>query len=306
MHDATLTCSPSHDEAVTCTEPDGSAYSASEHPGELWAIVLTEGGERHRSPTFPRRWRGQRQYRLESRPPLPLPEALERIGLLVTGKRTFVVTHASRAGDVEASVAGFDDVRVVSQPCDRGTAAGVLLPAHFIHARDPRGRVAVFSADSVTLDEAIWRHLSAVTRFAAMNPEWLVLLGAEPTAPDSCHGWIEPGECVGWAGTGSVNEVRGFWERPSERLARGLLRQGCLWPSFAFVTSVAVLVEIGFECLPLLHDRLTRLEIFSGTQYEPWALRQAYEFAPSADFARAVLESPAAPLAVSQIPEPIS
>jgi len=295
-----------HDATLTCSKPHASAYDTTERPGALWAIVLTGGGaEGSRSAHLPRRWRGPRHYRLEPRPPLPLPETLEHIGSLVPGKRTFVVTHAGRASDVEASVAGFGDVRVVSQPCDRGTAAGVLLPAHFIHARDPRGRVVVFSADSVTIDQAAWRHVGAVTRFVAMNPEWLVLLGAEATAPDSYHGWIEPGECVGWAGTGSVNEVRGFWGKPSERLARGLFRQGCLWPSFAFVTSVAVLVETGLECLPLLHDRLARLPIFAGTQYEPWALRQAYEFAPAADFARAVLESSTAPLAVSQIPEPI-
>jgi hypothetical protein len=38
--------------------------------------------------------------------------------------------------------------------------------------------------------------------------------------------------------------------------------------------------------------------LFSGTQYEAWALRQAYLFAPVADFSRTVLESPSLALAV--------
>ena len=42
--------------------------------------------------------------------------------------------------------------------------------------------------------------------------------------------------------------------------------------------------------------------MFTGTQYEAWALRQAYLFAPTADFSRAVLASSTIPLAVAEIP----
>jgi hypothetical protein len=45
-----------------------------------------------------------------------------------------------------------------------------------------------------------------------------------------------------------------------------------------------------------------RMGLFSGTQYEAWALRQAYLFAPAADFSRAVLESPPLPLSVAEMP----
>src|SRR4029077_18746263 len=36
--------------------------------------------------------------------------------------------------------------------------------------------------------------------------------------------------------------------------------------------------------------------------YEAWALRQAYLFAPAADFSRTVLESPSLALAVAEVP----
>ena len=290
-----------HDRTATCTEPRAFVEGRDEQDGELWAIVLTGGeGERPGSPPGPG---NAREHPDPRTPRAPLRQTLEQIGLLVSPTRTVVVTHAGRAPRLDARLDGPGEVRVISQPTDRGTAASVLLPAHWIHARDPRGRVAVFAAEHALLQDAVFRrHVGGVTRFVAAHPEWLVLLGAEPTEPDTHHGWIEPGERVGWVGADPVNEVRGFWEEPPEELARGLFQQGCLWHSFVFVASIAALVEAGLRCLPLLHDRLVRLEIFTGTQYEPWALRQAYEFAPTADFARAVLQSPSAPLAVSRIP----
>jgi hypothetical protein len=57
--------------------------------------------------------------------------------------------------------------------------------------------------------------------------------------------------------------------------------------TFVVAASVAALIEAGRRCLPMLHDRLTRLGLFVGTPYESWALRQAYQFAPTADFCRA-------------------
>lgn len=291
---------------LTCTEPEASVYARDEGAGELWAIVLTGGEGRRRESPSPASAINETTdscvARAEASTAVPLSLTLERVASLVPPRRIFVVTAACRPCRLDADARGLADVRLIAQPCDRGTAAGVLLPAHVIHARDPRGRVAVFAAEHAIAEDAVWRHVGAVTRFVAANPEWLVLLGAEPSGPDGHHGWIEPGERLGWAGAGSVDAVRTFWEQPPDDVARGLFRQGCLWPSFVFVVTVAALVETGLRCVPLLHDRLARLELFAGTRYEPWALRQAYEFAPTADFARAVLESPSVPLAVSRIP----
>ena len=85
-------------------------------------------------------------------------------------------------------------------------------------------------------------------------------------------------------------------------MARGLFKLGHLWNTSVFATSVGALIDAGSQCLPLLHDRLIRLGVFVGTPYESWALRQAYQFAPTADFSRAVLESSSLSLAVAKVP----
>jgi mannose-1-phosphate guanylyltransferase len=232
-----------------------------------------------------------------------LRQTLERVALLIPPQRIVVVTQASHDRYLGGELAGFPSVHVLAQPCNRGTAAGVLMPAHWIRARDPHAIVAVFPADHFILEEdAFMRHVAEVARYVRAHPDWLVLLGATPTEPDPDYGWIELGAPMGGAGQGAVNRIRGFWEKPTEESARQLFALGCLWNTFVFAGSVATLVAAGRECIPLLHDRLIRLAVFAGTPYESWALRQAYLFAPAASFSRAVLESSAISLAVSQMP----
>jgi len=58
----------------------------------------------------------------------------------------------------------------------------------------------------------------------------------------------------------------------------------------------------GARCLPVLHERLAGIERFAGSEHEPWAIHQAYAYAPRASFSRAVLEACPSLLAVSRLP----
>ena len=82
-----------------------------------------------------------------------------------------------------------------------------------------------------------------------------------------------------------------------------LFQAGCLWNMFVFAARVSALVEAGAVCVPLLHDRLARLELFLGTRHEPWAIRQACMLAPTANFSRSVLEDESLSRIVSTVPD---
>jgi len=66
--------------------------------------------------------------------------------------------------------------------------------------------------------------------------------------------------------------------------------------------SPATLVQIGWQALPEMSDRLAHIEPFVGTPEEADALRQAYELMPRANFSKNVLEACPDALAVSQLP----
>lgn len=269
----------------------------------LWAIVLA-GGEGTRLRSVTRRLYGEerpKQYAVLSGTRSLLCQTLDRVARLVPPHRTVVVTLASHARYLVAELADRPGISVLPQPCDRGTAAGVLLPAHWIHARDPQATAVVFPTDHFILEEArFMEQVAAAADHARAHAEWLVLLGAPPTEPEPDYGWIEPGERLGWAGA-PLHRIRRFLEKPAEAQARQLFARGCLWNTFVFAASVSALIEAGRQAVPLLHDRLVRLGVFIGTRHEPWALEQAYLLAPHAEFSRFVFESPALPLAVATI-----
>lgn len=273
--------------------------------GDLWAIVLA-GGEGLRLRALTREMYGvarPKQFATFTGSKSLLRQTLERVSLLVPPERIVVVTQASHARFLGAELAGLPAVHVLSQPSDRGTAAGVLLPAHWIRARDPHAIIAVFPADHFIRDESgFMSHVAEVVDYVREHPDWLVLLGAPPTDPDPDYGWIEPGARLGWAGCRAVHQVRAFREKPSQESACRLFTLGCLWNTLIFISGVAALIEAGRACVPLLHDRLVRLAVFAGTQFEAWAVRQAYLFAPAADFSRSVLASTLPRLAVACLP----
>jgi mannose-1-phosphate guanylyltransferase len=270
----------------------------------LWAIVLA-GGEGARLGGLTRWLYGHerpKQYTALGGTRSLLRQTLDRVGRLVPPHQTVVVTMAHHARFLEPEVADLPGISVLYQPCDRGTAAGVLMPAHWIHARDPGATVVVFPTDHFIPDGAAFMvSVAEAVEHAQAHPPWLVLLGAPPTEPDTEYGWIEPGEPLDWPGRAAVRRVEGFVEKPSAIQARRLFAQGSLWNTFVFAADLEGLLETGREGVPLLHDRLLRFEVFVGTRHEPWAITQAYQLSPRADFCRSVLEATSRPFAVATI-----
>lgn len=273
--------------------------------GELWAVVLA-GGEGVRLRPLIRRVCGDerpKQYAPLVGSRSLLRHTLDRVGLVVPPGRTLVVTARDHARYIAAELHGPSAPHVLVQPENRGTAAGILFPAHWIQWGDPTATVAVFPSDHFVVEQQVFmRHVLEIADVVGRHPEWIVLLGAHPTEPDTEYGWIEPGENLGPSLGAGLYRVRRFWEKPSVETARACLARGCLWNTLVFVSKVGTLVETGRQCVPQLHARLAGIAPFAGTEDETWAIQQAYALAPSANFSRAILESGLPRLAVSKLP----
>lgn len=280
----------------------GLARTETQH---CWAVILA-GGEGMRLRPLVRRMLGAdrpKQYvRLLGQQTL-LRQTLDRVSLAIPEERTLVVTVRRHAGYISEEFSGGTHPRILAQPLDRGTAAGVLYPAHWIAWRNPEATVAIFPSDHFMLGEtSFMAHVAEVVAWVEKHPERLVLLGAPPSSPEVEYGWIEPGEALGDVSTGPVRAVRQFWEKPSVARARACLESGHLWNTSVLVGKVATLVQTGWQALPALSDRLAHIEPFVGTPEEADAVRQAYELMPRANFSKDVLEATGDALAVSRLP----
>ena len=273
--------------------------------GSLWAVVLA-GGEGTRLRPLVRHLCGDERPKQFS--PLLgsrtlLRQTLDRVGLLIPLERTVVVTLQAHARYLERELGEKPRPHVLSQPESRGTAAGILLAAQWIEARDPGATLLCFPSDHLVLEEAAFmEHMEELAAFVRREPRRIVLLGAPPSQPETEYGWIEPGERVGWTSQGPVHSIRGFREKPSKEAAAALLLRGNLWNTFVFAARAAVLLSAGRECAPALYNRLAPLRAFAGGEPERWAVRQAYALAPTVDFSRSILEACPQMLAVSKLP----
>src|SRR5580704_7832063 len=100
---------------------------------------------------------------------------------------------------------------VLVQPQDRGTAAGIFFPAHWIYSTDPDAVVAVFPSDHFILEgDAFMRHIGKVATFVRRQPERMVLIGAQADTAETEYGWIEPGDPLGEIGADQILRVTRF------------------------------------------------------------------------------------------------
>jgi len=273
--------------------------------GQLWSIVLAGGEGKRLRPLVERIHPDGRpkQYAVLVGSRSLLRQTLDRTARLVPPERTLVVTTRSHSPFFSAELPEAEGPTLVVQPRDRGTGAGVLLPAYWIARRDPQAWVAVFPSDHfVGDDEAFTTHVADLALAAARHPDRIHLLGAQPEAPETGYGWIEPGAALDRLPAGGLRRVARFWEKPTAEVASACMARGGLWNTFVMVARVSTLIEAGLRALPDLAERLSRIAPVIGSERDASMLDAAYLRAPSANFSADVLSVMPSMLAVSKLP----
>jgi mannose-1-phosphate guanylyltransferase len=217
-----------------------------------------------------------------------LQQTLARTRLRIPESRTIVSGLDRHAEYLAADVKG-SDVRVLLQPSNRGTAAGLLWPVYWIHHTDPGAVVIALPSDHfVYEDRRFMDHVVGVSAFLEENSQWLVLVGARPAEPDSGYGWIERAESVEGHGSETVWRVRQFVEKPTNDAARTFFARGHLWNTFVVMGRTDTFINAARLCAPEIHAALSDAARHAGTEGEREAIESAWSMFPAASFSDAV------------------
>ena len=247
--------------------------------GRLWSVVLAAGqGCRLRDTvrgllgaTLPKQF-----CRLGGAGTL-LQESVDRLASRVPGARTVVVVSREHRAVAREQLAG-RACRIVSQPADRGTAAGLALALPPILRRDPDAIVVVQPSDTGIADDAAF--LEGID--TAVRAGGIVLLGVGSAGPSTDYGWI----LCGGVG-GPLRSVDGFVEKPSYEVAARLHREGHLWNTMVLVARARDLFDLIADVVPGV--ALPIADAWRDAR-PAQALRAAYDTLPRADFSRDVLQ----------------
>lgn len=251
---------------------------------DVWTIVLAGGaGRRLASVTggVPKQF-----WRPRGTMPSLLDATLERLFRVNVPERTVsVVDAAHRQYLPPAPTAPF--ARVIYQPTDRGTAAGVLLPLMFVLEREPQAIVILTPADHAFDDQEVFEQgiVRGISRIRSGLSD-IVLFGSEPHSVSADLGWI-----TATTPRGHFREfqlVADFVEKPAPGDALQLFADGSVWNTMVLVANGRALAKHFQDHLPLHMDVMTAAMALDDAAREQF-LADWYPELPRADFSRDVI-----------------
>lgn len=306
---------------TTLEVADGARLKRSPRADEArrrWSIVLA-GGEG-------RRMAGWVQDRVGERRPKQfcafigsrtmLQHTLDRAVRLVSEDQ--VITAIGHGQGIFLPRGGGPEVpgRVVEQPADRGTAAGVLLAATHVRERDPEATVLILPSDHfIHPDRAFCRHAAHACWLADRFQDRFVLLGAIAEGAETDYGWILPERRrhspMPFGPGYRVWPVAKFREKPDSVEAAGLLRAGGLWNTLVVAVKVRALWTTARRLLPNMFERFSFLHrvlraVRKGRaqrEREDEVVQDIYLDMKPADFSRDLLQHVAASTLVQVMDE---
>ncbi|MDP1675517.1 MAG: sugar phosphate nucleotidyltransferase [Bacteroidota bacterium] len=177
---------------------------------------------------------------------------------------------------------------IITQPYNRETGPGILLPLLHVHHADPQAIVALFPSDHFILQEERYRaFVSKAFEFVSKHNNYIVALGIVPSTLQYGYGWIEKGDNLFSEGLWSV---RKFWEKPDGRELQHLFEKKCLWNTMTLIGTSLNFLNLCKEHMNEVFVPLNRTVQYFGTSSESDLTDFVFKRILSVNFSSRVLE----------------
>ena len=259
----------------------------------VWSIVLA-GGEGERVKPLVLRWLGRhqpKQYCTFVGNRSMFQHTVERATTLTSPERTIVVAALHHDSQVSSQLRGRPIGKLLLQPTNCNTAAGIFLPLAYLRARDPHAIVVILPSDHFISPEYPFLETvrQAVVSAEAM-PARMLLLGVQPDGVETDYGWIQRGLPLHSSPDYPVHAVSSFFEKPGVAQADAALRTGGLWNTLVLTATVESLWRAGCTCFPDMMPLFERLTPAWDTPDEGSLLAAAYRKMPVYNFSSHLLQ----------------
>lgn len=212
-----------------------------------------------------------------------LEETYDRAKGIVPETSIFISANEAYLEKILDIFPDFPKERLILEPSPRGTAPAIGLVAAVIEAALPGAIIATIASDHAIENQdafttAIKTAFSAVER----NRDSLVVVGINPTSPDTGLGYIRMGERCRESGTEEIFSVNEFKEKPDQATAESYIANWrYLWNAGYFIFSAeAMLGWIDTYAPELAKITRTVSQLAKQDTLSHEALADIYEHAP--------------------------
>ncbi|MGC9158066.1 MAG: mannose-1-phosphate guanylyltransferase [Terracidiphilus sp.] len=217
-----------------------------------------------------------------------IQQTVERLKPLAHPAKSWVITNEYLAEEIADQLREVPAAQIIREPVARNTAPACGLAAFLIERENPDAVLGVFPSDHVIADEP--RYLKALQKGIAVAAagERIVVLGIEPTRPETGYGYIETGD---FTRDEDALHVRRFIEKPNLQRAEEFVSAGnYYWNSGMFLWSARTLANAVREHLPETAPLLEAIAAAYGTPAFEEVFHAAYSKCENISVDYAVLE----------------
>ena len=248
--------------------------------------VILAGGRGTRFWPLSRKRRAKQLLALDGKHTM-IQQTVSRLLPVSSPKRFWVITNEDLQREIGRQLPRIDKKQIVAEPIGRNTAPAIGLAAYILADRDPQAVIGMFPSDHVIGDEKRYRAVLEQGIAIAAAGENIVVLGINPTRPETGYGYIEAGEKIK---AGPIS-VRRFTEKPDAELAASFVAaQNYYWNSGMFLWSARTLADALDEYLPRTAAILKKIAATYGTPKFRSTFRKLYPKCENISVDHAIIE----------------
>ena len=175
----------------------------------------------------------------------------DRLKKVVPTENIFILTTEDYKSLVKEQLPNVSDDNLILEPRIMKTAACNLLAAKLIYQKNKDAKIIVSPSTHLVYDSNDFE-INVMTAFDFANEENLVILGAEPTRPDSNLSYVQF-----IADENKIKKVKTFIDKPSIEFAETFINSGdFLWNTGILVYSVKSIINSFIKYSPSMNESL--------------------------------------------------
>ena len=248
--------------------------------------VILAGGRGTRFWPLSRKRRAKQLLALDGKRTM-VQQTVARLRPLAPDKQCWIITNQDLSAEIRRQLPTLTRRQMVAEPVGRNTAPAIGLAAFILMRQDPAAVIGMFPSDHVVEDEKSFRAMLQRGLDIAAAGENIVVMGIQPTRPETGYGYIETGEKA----EKDVLRVRRFTEKPNRQRAEEFVASGrYYWNSGMFFWRADTLVRALREHLSETAPYLEQIAAAFGTRKFEKTFRRLYPKCENISVDYAVLE----------------